>query len=1464
MNRADVAGISFKAFHTLLCGALAALLLLAAQAPLAIAQDSGTAAPHVGTEQPFEPGRFGATLRELDADAIRALGLDQPHALLIVIPNPEGPADKAGFKPADVVVKVNGSPAPKLDEFIQQIKQAGRGGELQLDIWRRGEWISLSVRLGGAKDSLKDPSPDRLIDIYNSTLTVFGKDTFPTLWAATQNDLGVTYRSRNQGGQAENVEAAIRAHEAALTVRTREAFPKDWAISQSNLGNAYWSRILGSRAENLETAIKAYEAALTVQTRETSPQDWAITQNNLANAYADRIRGSRAENLEASIKAYEAAATVYTREASPENWAMLQTNLGNSYRERIQGSRAENIEAAIKLFEAALTVRTPKALPEDWATTQYNLGNAYQDRIRGSRAENIEAAIRSYEAALTVHTRKAFPREWAMTQNGLGDAYRIRIQGSRAENIEAAIGALEAALTVRTREAYLKDWATTQNNLGLAYGDRIRGSRAENIEAAIKAFEAALTVYTREAFPQNWAMAQSNLGNAYWDRIQGSRTENLEAAINAYEAALTVYTREALPHEWASAQHNLGGAYSNRIRGSRAENLEAAIKAHEAALTVHTREAFPQDWASTQNNLGSAYSYRIRGNRAESLEAAIKAYEAALTVYTREAFPHDWASAQHNLGTAYHDRIQGSRAENIEAAIKAYEAALTVRTREAFPEDWAATQNNLGNAHQDRIQGNRAENLEAAIKAFEAALTIHTREAFPREWAMTQHNLAIAYHDRIRGNRAENIDAGINAYEAALTVRTREALPLEWAMTQNNLGNAYEDRIQGNRAENLEAAIRAFEAALTVRTREALPQDWAATQHNLGNAYMDRIQGSRAENLEAAIKAYEAALSVRTREVSPRDHLITARLLAGARIERNDWPQALPVLADARESFLLVFGEGVDEAELGDAIWRAGPLFADFAYAQAQAGEARTALATLSEGRAMLLAAALRQQSLPFTPAEEAVYRSLRAEIKEWAKLAQAKGTEGAEALQHLSTARGKFSALLKEVSGRSQAENGIDAIARQGLLRDAALVAPIVTRRGAKILIATAKEGVPSISVAELPGLTSDALKDLLRRTDKAGISSGWLVDYDRQQAEPQAWLAAIGGIGPKLWTLFAGKLDAALKQAGVKDGTRLIVLPTGALGLLPLELARNPATGRSFADAYNVTAIPSLEAYLAAARVSAKAEAPSLAEAVNPTGDIPKLSLPFTEVEGAAVASRFKGKPLVKLDRSSATPEVVLAGLKGKSYWHFASHGLFDWDDARQSGLMMKDRQLLTVGALMDARGTLGSPRLVVLSACETGLYDTSRNPDEFVGLPAAFLELGAGGVIGSLWQVDDLATALLMARFYELHIGGGLARAAALKQAKTWLRTAARQELIAYARANFKPDSAQAQGADLVVQLSGGRRGGAAGSAAVWNALLDADAARGRRAKRRSGRHAPGSADDRPFAHPYFWAGFIYTGY
>jgi Tetratricopeptide repeat len=101
--------------------------------------------------------------------------------------------------------------------------------------------------------------------------------------------------------------------------------------------------------------------------------------------------------------------------------------------------------------------------------------------------------------------------------------------------------------------------------------------------------------------------------------------------------------------------------------------------------------------------------------------------------------------------------------------------------------------------------------------------------------------------------------------------------------------------------------ITAYEAALTVRTNE-----WAQMQNNLGRAYTERIRGDRADNLEKAIAVYEAALTVRTREALPRDHLSTARLPGHARLEARKWSEAGMAYANARDAFLVLFGQGLD------------------------------------------------------------------------------------------------------------------------------------------------------------------------------------------------------------------------------------------------------------------------------------------------------------------------------------------------------------------------------------------------------------------------------------------------------------------------------------------------------------------------------------------------------------------------
>jgi CHAT domain-containing protein len=100
----------------------------------------------------------------------------------------------------------------------------------------------------------------------------------------------------------------------------------------------------------------------------------------------------------------------------------------------------------------------------------------------------------------------------------------------------------------------------------------------------------------------------------------------------------------------------------------------------------------------------------------------------------------------------------------------------------------------------------------------------------------------------------------------------------------------------------------------------------------------------------------------------------------------------------------------------------------------------------------------------------------------------------------------------------------------------------------------------------------------------------------------------------------------------------------------------------------------------------------------------------------------------------------------------------------------------------------------------------------------------------VVATLWPVDDVSTALLMAEFYRLLIAGRLDPALALHRARAHLR-----------------DSSPAQ-LDLAGWFE--RRYEASGG-------TDTHAFEAARHFRAHGDAAP------PFADPYYWAGFTNTG-
>ncbi|MEG4912480.1 CHAT domain-containing tetratricopeptide repeat protein [Microcoleus sp. B7-D4] len=941
----------------------------------------------------------------------------------------------------------------------------------------------------------------------------------------------------------------------------------------------------------------------------------------------------------------------------------------------------------------------------------------------------------------------------------------------------------------------------------------------------------------------------------------GKKTNNIEIAITGYQIVLN--NREPGSEKFAQTQNNLAAAYTHRIKGSRADNLERAIGFFQAALTVLTREDFPEQWAATQHNLANAYTHRIKGSRADNLERAIEFYEAALTVYTFADFREKWAMTQNNLGNAYRNRINGSRADNLEGAIGFFQATLTVYNLEDFPADWAITQNNLGNAYSDRIKGSRADNLERAIGFFEGALTVRTFEDFPEQWADTQNNLAMTYSDRIKGSRADNLERAIGFFEGALTVRTFEDFPEKWAMTQNNLGNAYSDTIKGSRADNLERAIEFYEAALTVRTREDFPEDWAMTQNNLAMTYSDRISGSEAENLERAILCYRDALSIRTREAFPQNHAKTLFNLGNLYRSNQQWQLAYDTYAPAIETVEFLRGE----IQSGD--------------------ETKQKLA--EEWNRLYLG--LVEVCIELQRYTEAVEYAERSKARNLVELfanrdIKPKGNIPETVLNELSRLRREIEAEQRqlEIEQINRNSNGGRILGEPSLKIDS-----LTTSRDSTHLTNLRKQ-LDELIAHEITSIDPDfsltqkvkpiLYKDIQTLTGENTAILEWYIIGDKfltfiitpQSPTPIIWQSSTEDfqalvnwdneyrkeykeIKPQWKQKLASRLqnlaeilhlDEILKNIP-KPCDQLILIPHRFLHLFPLhalpishetdfesgctdEIDSSITVSLSKSESCLLDLFPGGVSYAPSCQLLQQAkqrQRPNFSHLfaiANPTKDRYLL-----ELQAANIRHKFKSNDFLAKDDANKNA-ILNAKLSFANCAHFGCHGKFEPASPLESSLVFANKERLTLLEIFNL--DLNQCRLVTLSACETGLTE-SRTSDEYIGLPFGFLLAGSPSMVSTLWKVDELASTLLLIRFYEnLET---LSTVTALNEAQQWLRNLTSEALEALLKC-LKPQIDQTF--KLLPKKERTR---------FVNAPLD------------------GALNRKPFpfAEPHYWAGFTAIG-
>jgi CHAT domain-containing protein/tetratricopeptide (TPR) repeat protein len=371
-------------------------------------------------------------------------------------------------------------------------------------------------------------------------------------------------------------------------------------------------------------------------------------------------------------------------------------------------------------------------------------------------------------------------------------------------------------------------------------------------------------------------------------------------------------------------------------------------------------------------------------------------------------------------------------------------------------------------------------------------------------------------------------------------------------------------------------------------------------------------------------------------------------------------------------------------------------------------------------------------------------------------------------------------------------------------------------------------------------------------QRLSGSGKGGTWTSD-DRQLAQRLSrLLARPGGASTTLDRASAAlrqqRLDPVLPHLGAAGRLpvvrRLLVVPTGAMASIPLDV---------LTDRYLVSYVPSgtvLARLKERSRPLSGSPALALGDPVFTSGDgppgafarFPRLPGTRREVEMLRKLVADCSPLLGSAASEQALDQLAWSGkLKQFRLIHLATHGVGDPRRPERSALILaRDRVPDPVRQMTQGRkvytGELTvqtvqrewnlDADLVVLSTCASG-QGAEPSTDGIPPFARAFLQAGARRVIVPRWDVDDAATLLLIDRFYDRLLGASRDRhagpAQALDEARRWLRGLSRKEVQ-----------------QRMARVATGVQRGVVVR-----------------------RPRPLPAGERPFAHPYYWAGFALIG-
>ncbi len=144
---------------------------------------------------------------------------------------------------------------------------------------------------------------------------------------------------------------------------------------------------------------------------------------------------------------------------------------------------------------------------------------------------------------------------------------------------------------------------------------------------------------------------------------------------------------------------------------------------------------------------------------------------------------------------------------------------------------------------------------------------------------------------------------------------------------------------------------------------------------------------------------------------------------------------------------------------------------------------------------------------------------------------------------------------------------------------------------------------------------------------------------------------------------------------------------------------------------------------------------------------GALPQLE--GARQEAIEIGALYNTEPLL----GDMATEVNLADVTngGVQVLHLATHGIYDGKNPLQSAFILsknRSAHFITAKQLFE---TPIPAKLVILSACETGLGQVIAG-DDLLGLSRSFYLGGASSILSSLWEIDDQGTLVFMKSFHQ----------------------------------------------------------------------------------------------------------------